>query len=167
MDGPQGFRRLVKMPAAVTQHSLIGPGSDHLDEEGTVGLLGVGLRQHPAFLPRTLPSTSGMPRNGLSVNPMPYRANLPPDAPTASSMPLTEPTVQVRSVWARQGTFKARHPEASINSRFHVLLSMTTAMRGDVNSTGIDQAAAIMLRRPTWAPGGWHGGGRRIAWASL
>src|SRR6187431_3079280 len=42
-------------------------------------------------------------------------------------------------------------PLAAISSRVKVFLSITTAMRGGVNSTGIDQAAAITLRRPPCA----------------
>ena len=38
-------------------------------------------------------------------------------------------------------------PLAMTSSRVKVCLSITTAMRGGVNSTGIDQAAAITLRR--------------------
>ena len=38
-------------------------------------------------------------------------------------------------------------PLALTSSRVKVCLSITTAMRGGVNSTGIDQAAAITLRR--------------------
>jgi hypothetical protein len=38
-------------------------------------------------------------------------------------------------------------PLATTSSRVNVCLSMTTAIRGGVNSTGIDQAAAITLRR--------------------
>jgi hypothetical protein len=38
-------------------------------------------------------------------------------------------------------------PLAVTSPRVKVCLSMTTAMRGGVNSTGIDHAAAITLRR--------------------
>jgi hypothetical protein len=37
------------------------------------------------------------------------------------------------------------------SSRVKVFLSITTAMRGGVNSTGMLQAAAITLRCPPWA----------------
>jgi len=51
----------------------------------------------------------------------------------------------------------------------YVLLSITTAMPGGVNSTGIDQAAAITLRRSpcfvlTRTVGPWLT--RRLAWRS-
>jgi hypothetical protein len=37
-----------------------------------------------------------------------------------------------------------------MNRALTVFLSTTRARRGGVNSTGIDQAAAMTLRRPPW-----------------
>jgi len=80
------------------------------------------------------------------------------------------PTVYVRSASARPGMLSAKRPLASTMSRVKVFLSMTTAMRGGVNSTGIDHAAAITLRRPacsllTSTVGPWLMS--RLAWARL
>jgi hypothetical protein len=63
----------------------------------------------------------------------------------------------------------AKAPLAMTSSRVKVLLSITTAMRGGVNSTGMDQAAAITLRRPpcalvTSTVGPWLI--KRLAWCS-
>ena len=49
------------------------------------------------------------------------------------------------------GMQMANAPAASTSSRVCVCLSITMAMRGGVNSTGMDQAAAMTLRRPAWA----------------
>ena len=47
----------------------------------------------------------------------------------------------------RQTQYRARIPLRSISSRDQVLLSTTMAIRAGENSTGIDQAAAMTLRR--------------------
>ena len=59
----------------------------------------------------------------------------------------TFPTAHVQLVAATPGITMPNLPLRSINSLVHVDLSTTIATRGGSNSTGIDQAAAIMLRR--------------------
>jgi hypothetical protein len=77
---------------------------------------------------------------------MPKRANLSP------SRPLQLPTAKVRSASAAPGMHTPKVPLAAISSRVKVHLSMTMAMRGGENSTGIDHAAAISCggRRGRW-----------------
>jgi hypothetical protein len=55
--------------------------------------------------------------------------------------------VKHRSACAAHGTHSPTRPLAAISSALQVRLSTTTAIRGGVNSTGIDHAAAIRLRR--------------------
>ena len=95
---------------------------------------------------------------------MPWRANLSP-----LSRPLSLPTRQARSASAGTGRLRAKRPLACSSSLVKVFLSTTTAIRGGVNSTGIDQAAAMTLRRPpcsvdTSTVGPWLT--RRLAWRS-
>jgi hypothetical protein len=88
-------------------------------------------------------SISGTPSTGPVLATMPWRANL------STARPLLLPTAYVRSASPAPGKQSPKAPLAVISSLVKVRLSITTAMRGGVNSTGIDQAAAITLR---WAP---------------
>jgi hypothetical protein len=88
---------------------------------------------------------TGSPSTGPAAAAMPWRANL------SCSRPLDWPTAKVRSTCDAPGSTMPKAPLAATSSRVKVCLSITIAMRGGVNSTGIDQAAAMTLRRPPCA----------------
>jgi hypothetical protein len=67
------------------------------------------------------------------------------------SRPELLPSASVRSSCARVGTCSAKLPAPSSSTRVQVLLSSTTATFGGSKSSGIAQAAAMMLRCPPCA----------------
>jgi hypothetical protein len=95
----------------------------------------------------TQPSIHGRPSVRDGWDDMLYWVNLSPAS--CLSLPETLPTVKARSVCDLQGMFRAIMPVEDTCCRVYVALSMTTAILGGTNSTGMHHAAAMTFRLPS------------------